>query len=87
MSKIWKAISKNYGWIVHFSNHKDLNAFLYANGASHYKVERVEYSKKQDVIKMLNDSAMLAWMNGRNSKSKIKNAEGKNTSIELLSEA
>ena len=78
MSTIWRAASKRVGWVFHFSNHKDLNAFLYANGASHYEVDRLEYTKKQDVIDMLNDSAVLAWMNGRNSKSKIKNAEGKN---------
>lgn len=78
MSTIWRATSKSFGWVVHFSNHQHLNAFLYENGASHYEVDRLEYSKKQEVIKMLNDSAVLAWMNGRNRKSKIKNTEGKN---------
>ena len=68
MSTIWRATSKNHGWVVHFANHRDLNSFLYANGASHYEVDRLEYSKKQDIINMLNCSAVLAWMNGSSKK-------------------
>ena len=78
MSTIWRATSKSFGWVVHFSNHQHLNAFLYENGASHYEVDRFEYTNKQGIINMLNDTAMSAWMGGRDSKSKIKNAEGKN---------
>lgn len=64
MSTIWRAISRDYGWVVHFSNHRDLNAFLYQNGASHYKIDKLEYSKKMDIIKMLNGSALQGWLNG-----------------------
>ena len=64
MSTIWRAISKKGGWIVHFSNHRHLNAFLYENGVSSFNVDRIEYSKKADIIKMLNDSSVHAWMNG-----------------------
>jgi len=56
---------------VHFSNHRDLNAFLFSNGASNYEVDRLEYSRKVDIIKMLNGSALQGWMNGRGRKSDI----------------
>lgn len=65
MSTIWRAINRKYGWVVHFANHRHLNAFLFENGASSYEVDRLEYSRKQDIIKMLNGSAMQGWMNGR----------------------
>ena len=71
MSTIWRAISRKHGWVVHFSNHKDLNAFLYSNGASNYEVDKLEYSRKVDIIKMLNGSALQGWMNGRGRKSDI----------------
>ena len=65
MSTIWRAISRNHGWVVHFANHKDLNAFLFSNGASNYEVDRLEYSRKQDIIEMLNGSAMLGYTNAQ----------------------
>jgi len=71
VSTIWRAISRKHGWVVHFSNHKDLNAFLYSNGASNYEVDKLEYSRKVDIIKMLNGSALQGWMNGRGRKSDI----------------
>jgi len=71
VSTIWRAISRKHGWVVHFSNHKDLNAFLYSNGASNYEVDKLEYSRKVDIIKMLNGSALQGWVNGRGRKSDI----------------
>jgi hypothetical protein len=71
VSTIWRAISRKHGWVVHFSNHRDLNAFLFSNGASNYEVDRLEYSRKVDIIKMLNGSALQGWMNGRGRKSDI----------------
>lgn len=65
MSTIWRAISRKHGWVVHFSNHRDLNAFLFSNGASNYEVDSLEYSKKQDIIEILNGSAMLGYMNAQ----------------------
>jgi len=75
VSTIWRAIHRKYGWVVHFANHRDLNAFLFDVGASSYEVESLAYSKKQDIIKMLNDSATQGWMNGRNPNRKIKDKE------------
>ena len=72
MSTIWRAINRKSRWAVHFANHRDLNAFLFENGASNYEVGKFEYSRKQDIIKMLNDSAIQGWMNGRNPNRKIK---------------
>ena len=68
MSTIWRAINRNHGWVVHFANHRHLNAFLFENGVSSYEVDKLEYSRKQDIIKMLNGSAMQGWMNGRKRK-------------------
>jgi len=68
MSTIWRAVSKKRGWVVHFGNHRDLNAFLYSNGASDYEVDKLEYSRKIDIIKMLNGSALCGWVNGRKRK-------------------
>jgi len=68
MSTIWRATNRKYGWVVHFANHRDLNAFLFENGVSSYKVDRLEYSKKQEIIGMLNSSAVLAWVNGSSKK-------------------
>ena len=75
MSTIWRATHRKYGWAVHFANHRDLNAFLFDVGASSYEVESLEYSKKQDIIKMLNDSAIQGWTNGRKAQRKIKDRE------------
>lgn len=71
MSTIWRAVNKKFGWVVHFANHRDLNAFLFHVGASSYEVDSLEYSKKQDIIRMLNDSAMKGWTNGRKVQRKI----------------
>jgi hypothetical protein len=65
MSTIWRAVNRKFGWAVHFANHRDLNAFLFHIGASNYEVDRLEYSKKQDIIEMLNGSAMLGYMNAQ----------------------
>ena len=65
MSTIWRAAHRKYGWVVHFSNHRELNAFLFENGASSYEVDRLGYAKKQDIIEMLNGSAMLGYMNAQ----------------------
>ena len=72
MSTIWRATSRKSGWAVHFANHTHLNAFLFENGASNYEVDKLEYSRKQDIIKMLNDSAIQGWMNGMNRNREIK---------------
>lgn len=71
MSTIWRATSRKYGWAVHFSNHRDLNAFLYSNEASDYKVDRLEYSRKGDIINMLDATALHGWMNGRDRKNDV----------------
>jgi hypothetical protein len=78
VSTIWRAISRDYGWVFHFSNHRDLNAFLYQNGASDYKVDKLEYSKKIDIIKMLNGSALQGWLNGSKRKYRQKTLKEKN---------
>jgi len=41
---------------------------LYSNGASDYEVDKLEYSRKIDIIKMLNGSALCGWVNGRKRK-------------------